>query len=89
MWVVLLHHSVAVIKVGLEKSQKFIPRNLMPVKNNFTVTLTLRNTMGWRNIIDRAENVLELRRRESYWQHRLHKFILNGLNEHVVVTPML
>ena len=92
MWVVLLHRSVAVliiIKVGLEKSQKFIPRNLMPVKNNFTVTLTLRDTMGWRNIIDRAENVLELRRRESYWQHRLHKFIPNGLNEHFVVTPML
>ena len=92
MWVVLLHRSVAVLiitKVGLEKSQKFIPRNFMPVKNNFTVTLTLRDTMGWRNIIDRAENVLELRRRESYWQHRLHKFIPNGLNEHFLVTPML
>ena len=32
-------------------------------------------------IIDRAENVLELRRTESYWQHRLDTFILDGLNE--------
>ena len=35
-------------------------------------------------IIDRAENVLKLRRRErereSYWQHELHMFISNGLN---------
>ena len=32
-------------------------------------------------IIDRAENVLELRRRESYWQQSLDTFIPNGLNE--------
>ena len=31
-------------------------------------------------IIDRAENVLELKRRESYWQHSLDKFIPDGLN---------
>ena len=43
-------------------------------------------------IIDRAENVLKLRRRErerererergreSYWQHELRMFISNGLN---------
>ena len=51
MWVALLHHSVAVliiIKVGLEKYQKFIPRNVMSIKKNFIVTLTLRVTMGWR-----------------------------------------
>ena len=30
-------------------------------------------------IIDRTQNVLELRRRESYWQHRVYKFIFNGL----------
>ena len=43
--------SVAVlmiIKVRLEKCQRFIPRNVMSIKNNFTVTLTLRDTMGWR-----------------------------------------
>ena len=52
MWVVLLHHSVAIliiIKLGLEKCQKFIALNEMSIKNNFTVTLTLRDTMGWRN----------------------------------------
>ena len=39
-------------------------------------------------IIDRAENVSELRRRESYWQHRLDKFISNWLNERFVGIPM-
>ena len=51
MWVVLLHCSVAVLiiaKVGPEKCQKFIPRNVMSIKNNFTVTLTLRDTVGCR-----------------------------------------
>ena len=41
------------------------------------------------NIIDRAETFLELRLRESYWQHRLDTFISNGLNERFVDTPML
>ena len=52
MWVVLLHRSVTIliiIKLGLEKCQKFIALNEMSIKNNFTVTLTLRDTMGWRN----------------------------------------
>ena len=40
-------------------------------------------------IIDRAENVLELRRRESYWQYRLDTFIPNGSNERSVGIPML
>ena len=40
-------------------------------------------------IIDRAENVLELRRRESYWQHKLDTFITNGLNERFVDIPVL
>ena len=40
-------------------------------------------------IIDRAENVSELRRRESHWQHSLDKFIPNGLNERFVDIPML
>ena len=80
IWVVLLHHSVAVliiIKVGLEKCQKFIPRNVMSIKNSFTGT-------QWD-----AKNVLELRRRESYWQHSLDTFIPNGLNERFVGIPLL
>ena len=51
IWVVLLHRSVAaliIIKVGLEKRQKFISRNVMSIKNNFIITFTLRDTMGWR-----------------------------------------
>ena len=40
-------------------------------------------------IIDRAENVLELRCSESYWQHRLETFIPNGLNERFVGIPIL
>ena len=86
--------------MGLEKCQKFIPRNVMPIKNSFTVTLTLRDTTGccarhngmedWKiAIIDRAENVPELRRRESHWQHSLDKFIPNGLNERFVDITML
>ena len=35
-------------KRRLEKSQKFIPRNLMSIKNNFNVTLTEMDTMLWR-----------------------------------------
>ena len=51
IWIVLLHRSVpflVIIKVGLEKCQKFIPINAMSVKNNFIVTSTLRDTKGWR-----------------------------------------
>ena len=40
-------------------------------------------------IIDRAENILELRRRESYWQHSLDTFIPDGLNECFISIPML
>ena len=38
---------------------------------------------------DMVENVLELRRRESYWQHRLDTFIHTWLNEHFVSIFML
>ena len=51
MWVALLHRSVAVLiilKAGLEKRQKFIPRNVISIKKNFIVALTLWGTMGWR-----------------------------------------
>ena len=40
-------------------------------------------------INDRTENVLELRRGESYWQHSLDTFIPNGMNEHFVGIPIL
>ena len=50
MWVVLFQRPVAlliIIKVGLEKCQTIIPRNVMSIKNNFIVTLILRGTMEW------------------------------------------
>ena len=40
-------------------------------------------------IIDRAENVLELKRRGSYWQYRLDTFIFNELNERFIDIPKL
>ena len=40
-------------------------------------------------IIDNTEIVLELRRRESYWQHGVDMFIPNGLNEHFLGISML
>ena len=46
----------------------------MSIKNNFIITLTHFNSEGhnrmedWKiTIIDRSKNVLELKRRESYW----------------------
>ena len=62
MWEVLLHRSVAVliiIRAGLEKCQKVIPRNVMSIKNSFIVTLTFRNTMGWRT--GRLKSLTELK----------------------------
>ena len=37
-----------IIKLVIEKCQKFIPINIMSIKNNFIVTLTVRDTVGWR-----------------------------------------
>ena len=52
MWVVLLIALPApvsvIIKLGLEKTRNFISINIMFIKNNFVVTLTLKDTMGWR-----------------------------------------
>ena len=39
-------------------------------------------------INDRAKDVLELRRRESYWQHKPGMFIPNGLNKRFVGIPI-
>ena len=40
-------------------------------------------------ITDRNENVLELRRRESYRQHSFDTFVPNGLNERFVGIPII
>ena len=51
IWVVLLHRFVPIliiIKVGLGKYQSSIPINVTSIKNNFIITLNLRDTVGWR-----------------------------------------
>ena len=41
------HSRFNTYKSALEKCQKFIPRKVMSIKNNFIVTLTLRDTTEW------------------------------------------
>ena len=91
-----IQRSVAVlitIKVWLEKCQKIVPRNVMSIKNNCLSHFNSKGNNGmegWEiTIIDRAEYVLGLRRRESCWQHRLNMFISNGLKERFFCIPML
>ena len=46
--------------------------------------------IDWKSTIaDRAKNVLELRRRDNYWEHKLDTFVSNGLNERFVGIPVL
>ena len=69
----------------------------MSIKDSFIVTLILRDTIGWRTtIIDKAENALELRRRErveetKHFQNKdkkgtfdIRKRILNHSSKFVV-----
>ena len=80
--------------MGLEKCQKFIQRNVMSIRSNFTVTLTLRDTMGWRTGrllsligLKMFQNKNVEREREGYWQHSLDRFIPNELNGRFVDIP--
>ena len=65
-----------IIKAGL-KSVKKCNFYLEQFNRHFTATT------------DRAENILELKRKESYWQHMFSTFIPNGLNERFVGIPTL
>ena len=80
-------------KCGARKVSKVYPNKCNVYQEQFLRHFNAEghNGMGdWKiTIIDRAENVLPLRRRESYWQHRLDMFIPNGLNERFVDIPML
>ena len=38
-------------------------------------------TYVYTNIIDHTDNVEDLRKRKSFWQHELETFQRNGLNE--------
>ena len=44
----LFRTVLVTVKVGLEHCQKFIPANVMFIKNKFIVTLTLKDTVEWR-----------------------------------------
>ena len=96
IWVVLLHRSVPVliiIKAGLEKCQKFMPKKCNVYQKQFHCHFNSegRNEKeDWKiTIIDSSENVLELWHRERYWQHRLNSFSSNELNECFVDILML
>ena len=80
-------------KSGARKVSKVYPKKCIVYQEQFPCHFNSEGPNGmedWKiTIIDRAENVLELRRRESHWQQRLDMFIPNGLNEHFVGIPIL
>ena len=76
-------------KSGARKVSKVYPKKCNVYQEQFHRHFNCEGHNGiedWK-IINRAENVLELRRRESYWQHRLDTFIPNGLNERFCRYP--
>ena len=91
MWVIILHHSVVVLIT--RKVSKVYPKKCNAYQEQFHSDFNSEGHNGmedWKiTIFDRAENVLKLRRRESYWQHRLDMFISNGLNERFPSIPIL
>ena len=80
-------------KSGDRKVSKVYPKKFNVYQEQFHRHFNPEGHNGmedWKiTIIDRAANVLELRRGESYWQHRLDTFIPNGLNERFVGIPIL
>ena len=80
-------------KSGARKVSKMYPKKCNVYQEQFHRHFNYEGHNGiedWKiTITDRAEKVLELRRRESYWQHRLDTFIPDGLNERFVSIPML
>ena len=80
-------------KTGARKVSKVYPKKYNVYQEQFHRHFNYEGHNGiedWKiTIMDRDENVFALRRRESYWQHRLDTFIPNGLNERFVGIPML
>ena len=81
-------------KSGVRKLSKVYPKKCNVYQEQFHCHIHSEGHNGmedWKiTIIDRAENVLDLRRRQqSYWQYRLDTFIPNVLNERFVGIPML
>ena len=82
-----------IYKSGARKVSKVYPIKYNVYQEKFHRHFNSEGQNGiedWKiTIVDRAENVLELRSRESYWRHRLDTFIPNGLNERVVGIPVI
>ena len=80
-------------KSGARKESKVYPKKCNVYQEQFHPHFNSEGHNGmqdWKiTVIDRAENVLELRRRDRYWQHSLDTFIPNGLNKSFVGIPML
>ena len=71
-------------KSRARKVSKFYPKKCNAYQEQFHRHFNSEGHNGMKHwkitIIDRAENVLQLSHKESYWQHRLDTFIRNGLN---------
>ena len=80
-------------KSGPRKVSKVYPKKCNVCQEQFHCHFNYERHNGmedWKiTIIDRAGNVLELRRRENYCQHSLDTFIPNALNDRFVRIPML
>ena len=88
-----IHSRFNNYKSWARKVSKVFPKNCNVYQKQFHHHFNSEGHNGmqdWKiTIIDRAKSVLELRCRESYWQHSLDTFIPNGLNEHFVSIPVL
>ena len=80
-------------KSGARKVPKVYPNKCNVYQEQFHRHFNSEGRNGMKDwkitSIEWAENVLVLRRRESYWQHRLDTCIPNGLNERFDGIPML
>ena len=80
-------------KSGARKESKVYPKKCNVYQEQFHRHFNSEGHNGmqdWKiTLIDRAENVLELRCRDRYGQRSLDTFIPNGMNESFVGIPML
>ena len=96
MCVTLLQCFVSVLiiaKVVLKKVLQIHPNKCNVYEEQFHHHVNFEGHNGmeeWKiSIIERTENVLKPRQRDSYWQHRFDTFISNGLNERLADISML
>ena len=73
----IISHPIGILLKGISSNN-----------HHFTVTLRMINhgMSDWEiTLIDQAENLDDLRRRESFWQYETNTFQSNGLSERDVV----